>query len=68
MNPLYNEQISQDLDSLEGILGYVLGIVAGITVGIPVLGLWLFMIFTVFSCKNPPEYGTGNYYKYHNQN
>ena len=28
---------------------------------------WLFMIFTLFSCKNPPEYGAGNYYKYRNQ-
>ena len=28
---------------------------------------WLFMIFTLFSCKNPPESGAGNYYKYRNQ-
>lgn len=28
---------------------------------------WLFMLFTVFSCKNPPEYGKGNYYMYRNQ-
>ena len=28
---------------------------------------WLFMLFTLFSCKNPPEYGAGNYYKYRNQ-
>lgn len=27
---------------------------------------WLFMIFTIFSCKNPPEYGVGNYYACHN--
>ncbi len=92
---------------------WVLGIVATITVGIPVIGPlistfggtilaaaimlwkwrmyydllmtfgqknnalwvsivslfvpWLFMLFTVFSCKNPPEYGAGNYYMYHNQ-
>lgn len=26
---------------------------------------WLFMIFTIFSCKNPPEYGAGNYYMCH---
>ncbi len=26
---------------------------------------WLFMIFTIFSCKNPPEYGVGNYYMCH---
>lgn len=25
---------------------------------------WLFMIFTIFSCKNNPDYGRGNYYKY----
>ncbi len=25
---------------------------------------WLFMIFTVFSCKNDPNYGRGNYYAY----
>lgn len=28
---------------------------------------WLFMLFTVFACKNPPEYGKGNYYMYHSQ-
>jgi hypothetical protein len=28
---------------------------------------WLFMLFTLFSCKNPPEYGAGNYDKYRNQ-
>lgn len=27
---------------------------------------WLFMIFTIFSCKNPPEYGIGNYRASHN--
>ncbi len=27
----------------------------------------LFMLFTVFSCKNPPEYGKGNYYMYREQ-
>lgn len=26
---------------------------------------WLFMIFTIFSCKNPPEYGQGQYYMCH---
>lgn len=26
---------------------------------------WLFMIFTLFACKNPPEYGKGNYYMCH---
>ncbi|MBO5341078.1 MAG: hypothetical protein J6A73_00170 [Lachnospiraceae bacterium] len=25
---------------------------------------WLFLIFTIFSCKNDPDYGRGNYYKY----
>ncbi len=25
---------------------------------------WLFNLFTIFSCKNPPEYGLGNYHKY----
>lgn len=35
---------------------------------VSIIGLfvnWLFMIFTVFSCKNPPEYGVGNYYMCH---
>lgn len=34
--------------------------VASVSLFIP----WLFLIFTIFSCKNPPEYGVGNYYKY----
>lgn len=32
--------------------------VSVISIAIP----WLFMIFTLISCKNDPEYGAGNYY------